>query len=37
MKKDEMEKLHKFIQNIKTPTYYGSSLRSAFSADGKVT
>ena len=28
MKKDEVEKLHKLIQNIIRPTDYGSSLRS---------
>jgi len=27
----------KLIQNIKTPTDYGSYPRSAFSADGKIT
>ena len=36
MKKDEVEKLHKLIQNIKTPKTYGLYLRSAFSVDGKI-
>ena len=36
MKKDEVKKLHKLIQNIKTPIDYGSSLRSASSVDGKI-
>ena len=36
MKKDKVVKLHKLIQNIKTPIDYGSSLRSAFSANGKI-
>ena len=37
MKKDEVEKLHKLIQNIRRLTDYGSSLRNALNADGKIT
>jgi len=36
MKKDEVEKLHKLIQNIITSIDYGLSLRSAFNANGKI-
>jgi len=37
MKKDEVEKLHKLIQNIRILIYYGSSIRNAFNVDGKIT
>ena len=36
MKKDEVKKLHKLIQDIITPTNYGPSLRSAFNVNGKI-
>lgn len=36
MKKYEVGKLHKLVQNIKIITDYGSSLRSEFSVDGKI-
>ena len=35
--KNEVEKLHKHIQNIITLTNYGSYLRNAFSANDKIT